>query len=151
MNTDNPHVRSITGFIAVLVLAQLMLGCASNRAVTSVTTRQVDMLKQQALAEQIAPGREAVVTSVESPPNMTGKWHWHPSETFHYYLAGRVEIEFRDGSKIVGVPGRVNHVPYGAWHRATTGEEGVRLIIFRVHQTGEPVRHLEEHAHATEE
>ena len=145
MNRD-VYARSIIRFIAVLVLAQVMVGCASNRAVTSVTTRQVDTLQEQKLAEQIAPGREVVITSVESPPNMVGKWHWHPSDTFHYYLAGRVEIEFRDGSSIVGVPGRVNHVPYGAWHRATTGEEGVRLIIFRVHQTGEPVRHLEEHA-----
>ena len=146
-----PYSRSVIGIMAVFVLAQVMVGCASNRAVTSVTTRQVDTLQQQALAEQIAPGREVVITSVESPPNMVGKWHWHPSETFHYYLAGRVEIEFRDGTTIVGEPGRVNHVPYGAWHRATTGEEGVRLIIFRVHQTGEPVRHLEEHSPTTEE
>ena len=138
-------IRSLFPVLAVLVLSQAFFGCAPNRAVTTVTTRQVDLLLEQALAEQIAPGRDVVISSVESPPNMIGKWHWHPSETFHYYLAGRVEIEFRDGSTIVGVPGRVNHVPYGAWHRATTGEEGVRLIIFRVHQTGEPVRHLEDH------
>ena len=132
-------------FIAVLGLIPVMAGCASTRAVTTATTRQVDVLRQQALAEQIAPGREVVITSVENPPNKIGKWHWHPAETFHYYLEGRVEIEFRDGSSIVGVPGRVNHVPYGVWHRAITGEEGVRNIIFRVHQTGEPVRHLEAH------
>ena len=77
---------------------------------------------------------------------MTGKWHWHPAETFHYYLEGSVEIEFRDGSTIVGVPGRVNHVPYGKWHRATSGDKGVHTIIFRVHQAGEPVRHLEQDA-----
>ena len=144
MNNIIHHSR-LVGCAAALVLAQTLIGCTSNRAVTTVTARQVDILQQQALAEEIAPGREVVISSVESPPNMTGKWHWHPSETFHYYLAGRVEIEFRDGSTMVGVPGRVNHVPYGAWHRATTGEEGVRLIIFRVHQTGEPVRHLEDH------
>ena len=150
MNKDVLHSRSVIRLIAFLVLAQAMVGCASNRAVTTATTHQVDMLRQQALAEQIAPGREVVVTSSENPPNRIGKWHWHPSETFHYYLAGRVEIEFRDGSSIVGVPGRVNHVPYGTWHRAITGDEGVRTIIFRVHQTGEPVRHLEEHAPTTE-
>ncbi len=150
MNRDVPHSRSVIGLIVAIVFAQAIVGCTANRAVTNVTTRQVDILQQQALAEQIAPGREVVISSVESPPNMTGKWHWHPSETFHYYLAGRVEIEFRDGSSMVGLPGRVNHVPYGAWHRATTGEEGVRLIIFRVHQTGEPVRHLEEHPPAAD-
>ena len=146
MGSKFTHARISMGIIALIALSQTMLGCASNRAVTSVTTRQVELLKQETLAEEIAPGREVVVTSVESPPNMVGKWHWHSSETFHYYLAGRVEIEFRDGSRIVGVPGRVNHVPYGAWHRASTGEEGVRLIIFRVHQSGEPVRHLEHHS-----
>ena len=151
MNRDKIHSRSVTGLISVLVLFQAMVGCSSNRAVTTATTRQVDLLRQQALAEQIAPGREVVVTSVVNPPNKVGKWHWHPSETFHYYLEGRVEIEFRDGTTIIGEPGRVNHVPYGAWHRAITGEEGVRTIIFRVHQTGEPVRHLQEHSHVTEE
>ncbi len=151
MINNNPHAQLVIGIIAILMFSHALAGCTSNRAVTTVTTRQVDMLQQQALAEQIAPGREAVISSVESPPNMVGKWHWHPSETFHYYLAGRVEIEFRDGTRIIGVPGRVNHVPYGAWHRAITGEEGVRLIIFRVHQTGEPVRHLEEHSHAAGE
>jgi len=150
MHRDASHSRPVIRLVAALVLAQAMIGCSSNRAVTTATTRQVDLLRQQALAEQIAPGREVVVTSVVNPPNKTGKWHWHPSETFHYYLEGRVEIEFRDGTSIVGEPGRVNHVPYGAWHRAITGEEGVRTIIFRVHQTGEPVRHLEEHAPMTE-
>ena len=147
-----PHHSFVgIGLVAVFMLSLSLVGCAPSRAVTTVTTRQVDILQQQALAEQIAPGREVVISSVESPPNMIGKWHWHPSETFHYYLAGRVEIEFRDGSTMVGLPGRVNHVPYGAWHRASTGEEGVRLIIFRVHQTGEPVRHLEEHSSASHE
>ncbi|MCH2144624.1 MAG: cupin domain-containing protein [Phycisphaerales bacterium] len=147
MNREAPHSRSIIRFVAVLAIAQAMVGCSSSRAVTTATTRQVDLLRQQALAEEIAPGREVVVTSAVNPPNKVGKWHWHPAETFHYYLEGRVEIEFRDGTTIVGVPGRVNHVPYGAWHRAITGEEGVRTLIFRVHQTGEPVRHLEEHDH----
>lgn len=151
MNRDVPHSRSVIRFITALVLTQVIVGCASNRAVTTATTRQVDLLRQQALAEQIAPGREVVVTSAENPPNKIGKWHWHPAETFHYYLEGRVKIEFRDGTSIVGEPGRVNHVPYGAWHRAITGEEGVRTLIFRVHQTGEPVRHLEEHAPTTEQ
>ena len=151
MNAHTVRMSRGVLVIAGLVLAQVLVGCKSSPAVTTVTARQVEMLKEQVLDEHIASRREVVVTSVESPPNMVGKWHWHPSETFHYYLAGRVEIEFRDGTTIVGVPGRVNHVPYGAWHRATTGEEGVRLVIFRVHQTGEPVRHLEQHASSSEE
>jgi quercetin dioxygenase-like cupin family protein len=151
MNEGASHSRSVIVLIGILAFAHAMVGCASDGAVTTVSTRQVKTLRQQALAEQIAPGRDVIVSSVESPPNTISEWHWHPSETFHYYLEGRVEIEFRDGSSVVGVPGRVNHVPYGAWHRAVTGDEGVRIIIFRVHQAGEPVRHLEEHASATEE
>ena len=143
MNSATPESRFIIRLIAALVLTQTTIACASNQP-TTPAKRQVDVLREQALAEQIAPGRDVVISSAKNPPNMTGKWHWHPSETFHYYLEGRVEIEFKDGTKIVGVPGRVNHVPYGTWHRAITGDEGVHTIIFRVHQTGEPVRHLEE-------
>jgi len=145
MNSVIPQSRFLIGLTAALLLTQAMVGCAPDQAATPAK-RQVDVLLEQALAEQIAPGRDVVISYAKSPPNMTGKWHWHPSETFHYYLQGSVEIEFRDGTKIVGVPGRVNHVPYGAWHRATSGDEGVHTIIFRVHQAGEPVRHLQEDA-----
>ena len=137
--------KRIVCWVCCLFIFGMIVGCKSNRVVTTSDTRQVTVLRQQALVEQIAPGRNAVVTLVETPPNTIGDWHWHPSETFHYYLEGSVTVEFEDGSSIVGAPGIVNHVPYGAWHRGLTGDEGVRLVIFRVHQEGEPVRHLEKH------
>ncbi|MEE2819843.1 MAG: cupin domain-containing protein [Planctomycetota bacterium] len=152
MNANsNAATRRSNFFIklfSILVLAQIFVGCASNGVVTTSDKREVTVLRQQVLAEQIASGREVVVTLVETPPNTVGEWHWHPSETYHYYLEGSVTIEFKDGTKLEGVPGPVNHVPYGAWHRGVTGDRGVRLIVFRVHQEGEPIRHLEEqHSH----
>ena len=70
-------LKRIVCLVCCLFIFGLIVGC-NNRVVTTSDTRQVTLLRQQALVEQIAPGREVVITSVESPPNMVGKWHWHP-------------------------------------------------------------------------
>jgi quercetin dioxygenase-like cupin family protein len=133
--------------VAVLAILLSMTGCNSSHVVTAVDEMQVTDLRRQELAEEIAAGREIIISSVEMPPNMASEWHWHPSESCHYYVEGRVQIEFRELPTVVSVPGQVGHVPHRAVHRAVTGAEGARLIIFRVHESGEPVRHLEGYEH----
>ena len=130
----------------VLLMGLGLAGCSMSRTSSPPTELKHENLLRQALSDEFAPGREVLISAVEMPPHTTGEWHWHPSETFHYYAEGRVEIEIQDGQTTVGTPGRVGHVPYRAMHRAITGEEGARVIIFRVHEAGKPVRYLEEDA-----
>ena len=69
--------------------------------------------------------------------------HWHPGEEFHYYLEGEVEIAIDGHEPIVGTPGTIGHVPYKALHTAITKEKSAKVLVFRVHTKGQPMRHLE--------
>jgi hypothetical protein len=78
------------------------------------------------------------------PPNQKLDWHWHPGEEFHYYLEGNPVIERVDAPPIIGKPGTVGHVAFKQRHRATAGDEGATILVFRVHTKGEPWRFLDE-------
>lgn len=131
-------------FCALVLIAQA--GCNGPKAVTAErpTEAQMTNLLQQALDPEFIADREVIVTLVEIPPHTTLDRHWHPGEEFHYYLEGEVEIAIDGQPSIHGTPGTVGHVPLHAVHTAMTREKGARVIVFRVHTAGEPVRHLAE-------
>ena len=131
-------------YAVMMVLAGTALaGCATEPP----SHMKLDNLLQQALVDEFIADREVVVSYVELPPNTTMDWHWHPGEEFQYYLDGKVEIAIEGRPSIIGVPGEVGHVPFRAKHTAITGPEGARLVVFRVHTAGEPVRYLLEGGH----
>lgn len=117
-----------------------LAGCSTSSAPTEL---KLENLMRQALADEFTPGREVIVSYVEIPPNTTMDRHWHPGEEFHYYLEGEVEIVIDGRPSITGTPGTVGHVPFRAMHTAITGEKGARILVFRLHTEGEPVRILE--------
>jgi len=85
---------------------------------------------------------EVVLSRVEIPPNKSLPKHWHPGEEFAYVLKGSVTL-WQDGKPdIVFKEGEVAKVPLKQIHTAITGEDGVSLLVFRVHQMGEPERVL---------
>ena len=85
---------------------------------------------------------EVVLSRVEIPPNKSLPKHWHPGEEFAYVLKGSVTL-WQDGKPdIVFKEGEVAKVPLKQIHTAITGEDGVSLLVFRVHQMGEPERIL---------
>lgn len=87
-----------------------------------------------------AEGLEMVVSYVEIPPNTTLPKHWHPGEEFVYVLDG-MEILLQEGKPDVQLKkGEAYKVPLKHVHTAKTGEQGVTLLVFRVHETGQPVR-----------
>ena len=82
-----------------------------------------------------------LVDVVVIPPNTTLDAHWHPGEEFQYYLEGEVTVEIEGKPTIVGKPGAVGHIPFRAMHTAKTGAAGAKILVFRVHTEGEPMRH----------
>jgi quercetin dioxygenase-like cupin family protein len=129
---------------ALAPFALALAGCAaSGPAHTPPTNLSMRDLLTQQLADEFTPGREVIVSYVEAPPNTELERHWHPGEEFHYYLEGDVTIEIDGAEPIIGVPGTVGHVPYRRLHTAISGPTGARLLVFRVHAAGEPVRYLE--------
>jgi quercetin dioxygenase-like cupin family protein len=105
---------------------------------------KVTNLLTATLATEFTPGREVLIDLVEIPPNQKLDWHWHPGEEFHYYLEGNPVIERVDAPPIMGKPGTVGHVAFKQRHQATAGDQGAKIIVFRVHTTGAPWRYLDE-------
>jgi quercetin dioxygenase-like cupin family protein len=128
----------LTGFAAGLFIATAIpvLGGSGGSKVTNLFTAP--------LSAQFAPGREVLIDIVEIPPNQKLDWHWHPGEEFHYYLEGNPVIERADASPIIGKSGTVGHVAFKQRHQATAGDEGAKILVFRIHTKGEPWRYLEQ-------
>jgi len=85
-------------------------------------------------------GTEIVVSHVVIPANTTLPIHWHPGEEFVYVLEGSEVLWQKDKPDVHLKKGDVFKVPLEQIHTAKTGEEGVTMLVFRVHVTGQPVR-----------
>lgn len=85
-------------------------------------------------------GGEVIVSRVTIPPHTSLPKHWHPGEEFAYILAGSCYL-WQDGKQeILGQAGDVLKVPLKQVHTAVTKEEGATILVFRVHETGQPER-----------
>ena len=130
-------------FLLATLSGLALTGCTTGETSNLPTELRLENLLQQRLSDEFTPDREIIVSYVEIPPNQTMEQHWHPGEEFHYYLEGEVTIALDEDTSIIGKPGQVGHVPYKKMHTAITGEQGVKILVFRVHTAGEPVRYLE--------
>lgn len=91
---------------------------------------------------QGAKGREVVVSRVTIPPHTTLPKHWHPGEEFAYVLEGSVTL-WQEGKPDAHYrKGDVAKVPLKQVHTGITTGDGVELLVFRVHEKGQPQRVL---------
>ena len=137
-------------FVLIVLMGLGLAGCNAPRTSSTPTELKLENLLRMPLADEFIPDREIVVSYVEIPPNLTMDRHWHPGEEFHYYLEGEVTIAIDGERSIIGTPGTVGHVPFEKMHTAITGDQGARILVFRVHTAGMPVRYLETGATADE-
>ena len=89
---------------------------------------------------ELVEGTEVVVSRVEIPPHTTLPKHWHPGEEFVYVLEGSEILWQKDKPDVHLKKGDVFKVPLRQIHTAKTGEEGATILVFRVHEKGQPVR-----------
>ena len=95
---------------------------------------------------------EVVVSDVIIPPNGAVPRHYHPGEEFLYIIEGSTEhiVDGEPYEIIEAGDGRV--IPYERKHEPRATEEGARVLVFRVHEEGEPERFLvEDHEHGDHE
>ena len=85
-------------------------------------------------------GTEVVVSKVRIPANTSLPKHWHPGEEFAYVIEGSVTLWQKDKSDTLLKEGEAAKVPLKQIHTAITGSEGVTLLVFRVHEEGQPER-----------
>ena len=89
-----------------------------------------------------ADGLEVIVSHVALPANVTLPMHWHPGEEFAYILQGSVTLILEDEGEHEAFAGDVGVVPLKKVHTARSGKEGATILVFRVHEAGEPGRIL---------
>jgi quercetin dioxygenase-like cupin family protein len=100
---------------------------------------KVTNLLTAALSTEFTPGREVRIDLVEIPSNEELDGHSHPGEELHYYLEGNAVIERVDAPPIIGKPGTVGPIAFKQRHQATAGDQGARILVFRVPHQGRTV------------
>ena len=91
---------------------------------------------------------EVIISDVVVPPNGALPLHYHPGEEFVYVLQGSTihDVDGQPLEILEAGDGRV--IPYERKHEPGATEEGARVLVFRVHEEGEPERFLvEDHEH----
>ena len=84
--------------------------------------------------------KQVIVNQVTIPPHTELPWHWHPGEEIFYVIDGEVTLAQRGKPDLLSRVGEVNIIAPGVIHTGRTGSEGVTLVIFRVHDKGQPER-----------
>jgi quercetin dioxygenase-like cupin family protein len=85
-------------------------------------------------------GTEVIVSITTLPPQTTLPKHWHPGEEFAYVLEGAFVLWQEGKPDEFYKKGNVGKVPLEQVHTVSTQEEGATILIFRVHETGQPGR-----------
>jgi len=112
----------------------VLAGTIEGFSVDNILTSQLE------LAEDV----EVVVSHIVIPPNTELPKHWHPGEEFAYVLDGTV-ILWQEGKKEIPFKkGDVGKISLKQVHNVRTTESSATILVFRVHQSGEPVRVLVE-------
>lgn len=87
-----------------------------------------------------ATGTDVIVSRVKLPPNTALPKHWHPGEEFAYVLEGTVTLWQEGKEDSISKAGEVMKIPLKQVHSAMTGDEGATVLVFRVHEHGQPER-----------
>jgi quercetin dioxygenase-like cupin family protein len=89
---------------------------------------------------EIAEGIEVVVSHVVIPPNTVLSKHWHPGEEFAYVIEGSISLWQKDKGETLMEKGDVAKISLKQIHSAKSMDEGATVLVFRVHEEGQPVR-----------
>lgn len=124
--------------LAALVGAWATIGHAAEPS--AAPSVQAENLLREPIAG--VEGKEIIVSRVSLPPHTELPWHWHPGEEFFYVIEGSVTLKRRGQDDTPAVAGDAQKIAPEVVHTGQTGEQGAELVIFRVHASGEPERHL---------
>ena len=102
------------------------------------TERILKTLKTTRL--EMVDGVEVVMSRVQVPPDTTLPKHYHPGEEFIYVLGGSGTMWLADRGDMPLAAGDAFTVPFKAVHTFTSGPDGARILVCRVHEAGQPMR-----------
>ncbi len=90
-------------------------------------------------ATAAAPGHELIVADLRLPPDAVGEPHFHPWEEYLYVIGGSAVLDIHNMESRDLAAGESFIIPRNTYHTPRAGPEGIRAIIVRVHDEGDPV------------
>lgn len=136
-------------FLSIVVLSNFSLIPHTNEVVQkeASSSSEISKLKFKNLLRdtlEIVDGVEVVLSYVEVPKETTLPYHFHPGEEFAYIIEGSGDLLLKDQSVQHIKAGEAGKVPLKHVHSFATTTEGARMVVFRVHEPGQPDRTLVE-------
>ena len=134
-------MKKLLAFILLCVAGAVPMATAHEvTAATDLKAPEIQNLLKNNL--EGSDGLEVIVSQVSLPPNVTLPRHWHPGEEIAYMLQGSVTLLLDGENEQEIKAGEVGIVPLRAVHTARSGDKGAIIIVFRVHEEGQPGRIL---------
>ncbi|AKH43448.1 quercetin dioxygenase-like cupin family protein [Altererythrobacter atlanticus] len=128
--------------LAAAILISASAACATDNsarpAAAGVFTPPMGSNQIFHEALSAAPGHELIAADLALGPDAAGQAHWHPWEEYLYVLAGSALVEIEGEPQRVVLPGQSFIIPARAVHTPRAGSQGVRAIVLRVHDAGDP-------------
>lgn len=111
-------------------------------AASSSTPYAQPVQVEQLLSEAIPniAGQQVRMSKVVMEANSQLPKHWHPGAEFAYVLSGKVTLWQQGQTPVDFQAGEALMIPPKQVHTAITNDEGVEILVFRVHPEGEPER-----------
>ena len=132
------YIQYIINSVLFVLLASLTSSFAQDKSSSEVLA----VLSEELLNTQLDVWEEGevIVTYLEAPAGFEIKKHYHPGEEFAYVIEGSGTAWFEDKPEIVVSKGDIIKIPYKAVHTFIPGPNGAKVLVFRVHKQGEPIR-----------
>jgi quercetin dioxygenase-like cupin family protein len=129
-------------FFIVAVLLVLFSSGITSFGQEKSTEKDLTIMAKELLKTQldIWEDGEVIVSYVEAPAGYELKKHYHPGEEFGYVLEGSATVWFKDMPEVVLNKGEIAKIPFEAVHTMIPGPDGIKILVFRIHKEGEPLR-----------
>ena len=127
---------------AILIAGVGPTAAVSHDAKDPATLQKPDIQDLLTAVLEGAEGLEVIVSHVALPPNLILPMHWHPGEEFAYVLQGSATLILDGEGEQEIAAGDAAVVPLKRVHTARSGSEGATILVFRVHEAGQPGRVL---------
>ncbi len=138
-------MRLATASVTVLCLA-LFGGCQGKSSEQAPDGGELHIVQPAYGANAVfhealsaAAGHELIVTDLSLGPDAVGEAHFHPWEEYLYVLGGSAVLDIEGLEPRTLVAGETFVIPPNTVHTPRAGPEGIRAMVIRVHDEGDPV------------
>ena len=134
----NHYLQCIVTSVLLVLSSSLVESFGQDKSIEKdLTIVAKELLKTQL---DVWEDGEVIISYVEAPAGYEIKKHYHPGEEFAYVLEGSGTAWFEDKPEVVVSKGEILKIPHKSIHTMFPGPDGIKVLVFRVHKEGEPLR-----------